>query len=116
MNSKRLVPGWVLTTFLLLPNMALANPIEVRSGDMRIQVADDGHVQITGDQLHVQTPAYGFQRSPYLDRSYRYRRPDLSAFRRACNGQADTQEQVYTQRSPDGSIYQRSSVVTRVCR
>lgn len=129
MDSKRIMalrvmPMLVFSAFLLLPKVALAENLEVQTGNMRIRVANDGQVQIKGDQLQVQTPGYSFRRfswgdaarSPYLDRDYRYRRPDLSAWRRACNGQANTQEQVYTQRSPDGSIYQRSAVITQVCR
>ncbi len=121
MNSKcvkalHVMPLLVFSTFLLLPKVALAETLEVRSGNMRISIVDDGQVQINGDQLHVQTPGYSFPRSPYLDRGYSYRRPDLSVFRRTCNAQADTQKQVYTQRSSDGSLYQRSTVVTQVCR
>lgn len=121
MNSNRIMalrvmPVLVFSTFLLLPKVALAQNLEVRSGDMRIRVADDGHIQITGDQLYVQTPGYAFRRSPYLDRDYRYRRPDLSARWRTCQGPVDTQQRVYSQRSPDSSVYQRSTVVTQVCR
>lgn len=116
MNRKRVMPFLVGSAFWLVPKVALAENLEVRSGNMSIRVADDGQVQIKGDQWQVQTPGYAFRRSPYLDRNYRYRRPDLSAWRQACQGQADTQERVYTQRSPDGSVYQRSSIVTRTCR
>ncbi len=124
MDSKRVLPFWVLAACLWVPKVALAENLEVRfsggdaarSGEMRIRIADDGQVQIKGDQLQVQTPGYAFRRSPYLERNYRYRRPDLSAWRQACQGQADTRERVYTQRSSDGSVYQRSSVVTRTCR
>ncbi len=98
------------TLVLLLPTVASANEIDVRSGKVRIIKTNSGQIYVETDRNSVNLPERRYRRRRSPQRSYYYRRQY-----RSCNS-GKTYSQYSRQFSNNnGNRIEQSSIAT-ICR